>query len=73
MLATAVALRGAPYWRGYPALTVIAAVAVFGVLFGSVFFLEVATTLDIYGFFGTILVWVEVMALRLRRLTVTRP
>jgi uncharacterized protein DUF998 len=71
MLATAVALRDAPGWRGYTGLTTVAGVAVFGFLFGLVFFLEVATTLGIYGFFGTILAWVEVMAMRLRRLAAT--
>jgi Protein of unknown function (DUF998) len=69
MLATAVALRGNERWRGYPALSVGAAVGSFVFLFVLVFALEVATTLGIYGEFAVLLAWVELMAMRLKRLS----
>ncbi len=68
MLATAVALRGNDRWRGYPALSLAAAVGSFVFLFVLVFALEVATTIGIYGFFLALLAWVELMAIRLWRL-----
>jgi hypothetical protein len=63
MVATGVALRRMA-WRGYSAISVIAAVAAFFFLFVLVFALEIATTLGVYGYFA-----VEAMALRLRQLT----
>lgn len=69
MAATAVALRRNMAWRGYSALSMLAAGAAFFFLFVLVFALEVATTLGIYGYFAVTILWVEAMALRLRRLT----
>jgi pimeloyl-ACP methyl ester carboxylesterase len=69
MLATAAALRGNERWRGYSALSVGAAVGSFVFLFVLVFALEVATTLGIYGEFAVLLAWVELMAMRLKRLS----
>jgi hypothetical protein len=68
MVATDVALRRNMAWRGYSAISVTAAVAVF-FLFVLVFALEVATTLAVYGYFAVTVLWVEAMAPRLRRLT----
>ena len=68
MLATGVAVRGNERWRGYPALSVAAALGSFIFLFVLVFALEVATTLGIFGFFGILLGWFELMAIRLWRL-----
>jgi hypothetical protein len=64
MVATAVALRRNTAWRGYSAISAIAAAAAFFFLFVLVFALEIATTLGVYGYFA-----VEAMALRLRQLT----
>lgn len=69
MLATAVALRGNERWRGYAALSLAAAAASFFFLFVLVFALEVATTLGIYGELAVLLAWVELMAIRLWRLS----
>lgn len=69
MAATAVALRGNDAWRGYSVFSALAAIAAFFFLFVLVFTLEVATTLGVYGYFVVTVVWVEAMALRLRRLT----
>ncbi len=67
-LATAFALRGTERWRGYPALSALAAAAIFVFMFVLVFALELATTIGIYGFFLVLLAWVELMAIRLWRL-----
>ncbi len=57
---TVVALRGNARWRGYPALSVAAALGSFIFLFVLVFALEIATTLGIYGELAVLLVWVEI-------------
>jgi hypothetical protein len=54
--------------RGYPALSVAAALGSFVFLFVLVFALEVATTLGIYGELAVLLAWVELLAIRLWRL-----
>jgi hypothetical protein len=69
MLATAAALRGNERWRGYPALSIAAAAGSFVFLFVLVFALEVATTLGLYGELAVLLSWVELMAVRLWRVT----
>lgn len=68
-LATAFALRRNEQWRGYPAVSIIAAAAIFIFMFVLVFALEVATTWGIYGFFIVLLGWFEVMAIRLWQLS----
>jgi hypothetical protein len=68
-LACAFALRGAGRWRGYPTLSAAAAAACFVFLFVLVFALEVATTLGMYGFLAALLVWIELMARRLWRIS----
>jgi hypothetical protein len=72
MAVVARALRRRPGWATASRLTAVAAVLVFTFLFVLVFALEVQTTLGIYGFFATQLLWVEAMAWRLRRETPQR-
>jgi hypothetical protein len=67
MVATGVALRGNPAWRTPSWVSFLAAAATFFFLFVLVFALEIATTLGVYGFFATILAWVEFLAFRLHR------
>lgn len=67
-VAVGMALRGNERWRGFAGLSFAVAAAAFVFLFVLVFALEVATTLGIYGFFAVLLLWVELMALRLQRL-----
>lgn len=67
MVATGVALHGNPAWRTPSRVSFVAAAATFFFLVVLVFALEVATTLGVYGFFATILAWVEFLAFRLHR------
>lgn len=72
MIATGVALRRNDQWRGYGAISFTAAIGVFFFLVVLVLGLEVQTTLGIYGFFGVMVVWVEVMALRMSAVSSAR-
>lgn len=67
MAAVAVALRGSLRWFAHARMSGVAAVLSFVFLFVLVFALEAQTTLGIYGFFATQLLWLETLALRLRR------
>jgi hypothetical protein len=65
MTATGLTLRHRDEWRGFTTSSLLAAAGVFFFLFVLVFALEVATTVGIYGFFATVLAWVEALAIRL--------
>ncbi len=67
-VAIAVALRRNVAWRGHSAFSVIAAVAAFSFLFVLVFALRSRLPRG-NGYFAVTVLWVEAMALRLRRLT----
>ena len=65
MIATAIALRGNNTWRSYSAWSFAAAGAIFVFLPVLMFALETGTTVGVYGFFGTVMIWVGALARRL--------
>jgi Protein of unknown function (DUF998) len=66
MAAVALTLRGQRRWCRHAKMSGIAAILNFFFLFVLVFALEAQTTLGVYGFFATQLIWLETLALRLR-------
>jgi hypothetical protein len=67
MAAVAWSLRGRHRWSAQARMSGLAAALSLFFLFALVFALEAQTTLGIYGFFATQLLWLETLALRLRR------
>lgn len=68
-IATAFAMRGDERWSGYALLSASVGVATFVFMFLLVFFLEMAITIGMYGFFVALLGWVGLVAARLLQLS----